>query len=261
MILAVAGVEKGPPRSFNCQKIKTSNREYFKDDVNGNLVTDLAILGFAVKVKDNETDGDKFKAFIANIFFKKLIDKTVSKYQELYDMSYASICEMDRLQRDNAPIGDVLAAYGKTMENAFAYCFKLEEKYLKVFNLLARWLLLVDMIDDYNDDKKTHSPNSLMRDDCDTVQQLFDKYYYELIPFIQEEGKNLKDAILAIQNDRPEWKVLYKVVGHALSTVIPNILSGNDVHFHYFKETVSNWRRAIRSNKIVKKYETNTVNN
>lgn len=259
LILAIAGFDQCPPH-FPCERVKTNNKKKFKDDKMGNLIADLAVIGFAIKVKDDEVDGDGKRAFIANLFFKKIIKNTVESHRELYEKSYASIAAMDRLQR-HAPIEEVLCLYGKIMEDSFHYFFDLEEKYLRVFNAIAQWSLLIDMLDDYDDDFKKKTVNSLYREDSPTIKELFQKHYYELIPLVQGVSQNLKEALEAIESDMVEWIVLTKILQHSLATLVPDILSGVDVRYHYFRELLMNCSTMRERRKFNKKHEKITMHN
>ena len=257
LILAIAGLDSCPP-SLPCERVKTNNKKFFKDDKIGNLIADLSVIGFAVKVKDDQTDGDGKKAFIANLFFKKLMNKTVNAHRELYDREYASILELDRLQRENAPIQDVLNIYGNTMEDAFRSFFDLDEKYLRVVNALARWSFLIDMIDDYNKDVKNGAVNSFFQEDSPTVQTLFEKHYYEFIPVVQKVRDELYESVQEIACEKTEWIILHKILSHSLATLVPDILTGKDVRYHYFRDTVAAWKRIKDKRKFEKKYEKNS---
>lgn len=254
LILAVAGADERP-QHFPCQRVRTTNRNFFKDDVMGNLMADLVILGFAVKVRDNRADGDTVKAFFADLLFKKLMDKTVTKYKEFFDKSYAAICEMDKLQSADAPAEEVLSAYGKIMENSFRHFFSLDEKFFRLINATARWIFLIDMIDDYDDDIKHNAVNSLIRKDCSTVRELFDRHYNELLPLIQSQSRDLQQALSDVRCEKAEWTVLSKVIRHSTATLVPDILSGKDVRYHYFKNTLAIWRGVFSSRRVIRKYE------
>ena len=258
LILAIAGLDSCPP-NVPCERVKTNNKKSFKNDKMGNLIADLSVIGFAVKVKDDETDGEGKKAFIANLFFKKLMKKTVERHRELYEKEYASILELDALQRENAPVEEVLKLYGKTMEDAFHYFFDLEEKYLRVVNALARWSFLIDMLDDYNKDVKSGSVNSFYREDSPTLQTLFEKHYYEVIPVIQRVSGELHQALEAVSCLKTEWIILNKILGHSLATLVPDILAGKDVQYHYFRDTVATWKKVKEKRKLRKRYEKNST--
>ena len=258
LILTLAGVDTRPPY-LSCERVKTNNKKRFRDDIMGNLIADLAIIGFAVKVKDDETDGEGKRAFVANLFFKKLIKRTSEKYRDLYDKSYASILALDELQRNHAPIEDALRLYGQTMEDSFHYFFDLEERYLRAINMLARWSFLIDMIDDYNDDVKKKAVNSLFREDSPTVDVLFKKHYCELVPIVRNVMEELKRAVRDIACEETEWIILNKIIGHSLATLIPDILDGKDVRYHYFRDMISSWKKRQDNRKTRKKYEKDTV--
>ena len=145
LIMAIAGKDKRPP-CFSCERIKTNNKKYFKDDPIGYTIADLSILGFAIKAKDNAADGDRAKAFFANMLFSKLFDETIERNSEVFEKSYALIRKMDELQQANAPLEDVLAHYGASMENSFRHFFDAEDSHFHCVNRLARWTFLFDMI-------------------------------------------------------------------------------------------------------------------
>lgn len=259
LIMAVAGQDNRPP-CFVCERIKTNNKKYFKDDPIGYIIADLSILGFIIKTRDNEADGDRLKAFFANLLFHKLFKKTISSNQSLFEASCSTIAEMDKLQQANGSIEEVLSLYGLTMENSFRHFFDAEDIYFNCINRVARWTFLLDMIEDYDDDYRLHRPNSLMQEDSKTIAELFNKHYFELIPFFRKEMDELKKALLTIKNDTVEWIVLNKLVRHSMATLIPNVLNGKDISFHYFKNTHLQIVNHFKIKKTAKKYEKNSTN-
>ena len=259
LVVAIAGFDSCPP-NLPCERVKTNNKKLFQNDKIGNLMADLSLIGFAVKVKDDETDGDGKRAFIARLLFKKLLKRATTRHRELFEKSYATIVEMDRLQREKAPIEVCLDLYANTMAEGFRYFFtEMEEKYLRLIRAMARWIFLIDMIDDYNKDVKNGAVNSLYREDSPTVQILFQKHYYELIPLVQKVGGELNDALNAVECDMVEWVVLHKILGHSLATLVPGILEGKDMKYHYFRDTIAGWKRVKQRDKSNKKYEKNSM--
>ena len=260
LVVAIAGADERPPL-FPCERVKTHNKKYFKEDKVGNIIADLSMYGVAIKIKDNEADGDKAKAFWANFFVGKALKKAINNNKEDYEKAVEDIRRMDTLQQNNAPIEEVLEAYGLSVENGFRRAFNLEEKYLYCIKRIARWVLLIDMFDDYNKDFPRKSPNSLRKEECPTIDKLFEKYHWEIIPLVRKEIDELKNALLDIRNDMTEWVVLNKIIRHSMATLIPDILNGKDVSYHYFKSTCLKNVRSIQHKRIVKKYEKDTTNN
>ena len=259
LIIANAGFDS-KPKSFNCQRILTGNKKHFKDDEVGGLIADLGILAFALKVRDNADDGDKGKAFIANLLFGRLFKKEIKKYPEVYEQGYQSIKELDAAQKANAPVDEALEIYGSTMAKTFKSFFPLEEKHLMAIDHLARWTFLVDMLDDYDKDFASGALNSFKREDSPTRQDLFDKHYDEILPIINKECLALRKAIDEIRSPRVEWYIVEKIVAHALENVIPGILEGKDVRYHYVRDTIANWKRARKNREVTRNYEKGPVN-
>ena len=256
LVMAVAGKDERPP-CFDCERIKTNNKKHFKDDPIGYIIADLSILGFATKAKDNAAVGDRAKAFFANMFFHGLFKKTIAANGPVFEASCSTIDQMDKLQRENGPIDEVLALYGLTMENSFRYFFEAEDRYFHCINRVARWTFLLDMLEDYNEDRRLKRPNSFIKEDSETIAELFDKHYFELIPFLKKEIDDLKAALIAIKNDTTEWVVLNKLVRHSMATVIPRIINGEDVSFHYFSNTCTQIVNHFDNIKTAKKNEKN----
>ena len=256
LVIAIAGEDERPP-CFCCERIKTNNKKFFKDNPVGYIIADLSILGFVIKARDNAADGDRAKAFVANLLFHKLFEEAIAANKSLFEASCSTRGKMDELQRKNAPIEDVLALYGLTMENSFSHFFDVDASYLKCINRLARWTFLLDMIEDYDDDYRLGRPNSLIVNGIPTISELFDKRYYDLIPFFQKEINELKGALLEIKNDSTEWVVLNKLVRHSMATLIPNVLNGKDISFHYFQNTYTQIVNHFENVRTAKKYEKN----
>ncbi len=263
LVLTLAGVDKRPP-FFPCQRIRRKNKKFFETDPVAGDLADINILGFAVKVNDDLTDGDSGRAFFSKLFFGRLIKKTIEKKKEIYDVSFDSIRKMDELQRNGAPLSEVLDMYGSIMSNAFRYTFDLGAEYLRVIDLIAQWTFFIDMLDDYDDDTKKGAVNTLIRSDCKTLSEFFDKHYNELLPVVSELERNLYESVNAISCDKIEWVVLHKIIGHSVATLVPNILNGKDVKFHYFRDTADNCKMNLRKKQIKRKlirYEKNSTDN
>lgn len=253
LVLTLAGADKRPPL-FPCQRIRRKNKKFFKADTTALNFADMMVLGFAVKLNDDKSDGDKGRAFVLKSLFGRLVKRTVKNHVELYEKSVDAIKRMDELQSGGAALQDVLDAYGKAMSCAFEYTFALDEKYLHAIEVIAQWTFFVDMLDDYDDDVKKHAVNTLVRDGCNTLAELFDKHYNELIITIQNLQRALCDGIDAIKSDATEWIVLHKIIGHSVATLVPNILNGEDVKFHYFRDTYLNRKKNSENKKIVRKF-------
>lgn len=260
LIVAIAGGDERPP-FFSCERVKTNHKNYYKDDKVGNLIADLSLIGFAIKIKDNETDGDKAKAFFANLLFGRVIKKAIDRNKELYEKSYESILAMDALQQSGASLEVVLEAYGEALVYGFKHLFDIGEKYLHLIKLVARWVFLIDMFDDYNDDVKKKRPNTLIKEGCNTISELFDKYYWEIVPFVRREAENMKKALCDIRDDSSEWVILNKILRHSLATLVPAIINGEDVSYHYFRHTCVKDMKSNERKRILKKYEKDTANN
>lgn len=258
LVMAIAGKDERPP-CFCCERVKTHNKKYFKDDPIGYVIADLSVFGFAIKVKDNEADGEGTKAFFANLLFRRLFEETISANQALFDEVFSTVRKMDELQQANGPIEEVLALYGLSVEKGFRHFFDAEDRYFHCINRIARWTFLLDMIEDYDEDFKLRRPNSFRQEDSATIAELFDKHYFELIPFIQKEINDLKNALLAIKNDTTEWVVLNKLVRHSMATLIPGVINGKDISFHYFKNTYQQIVNHFENVKTAKKYEKNST--
>ncbi|MBO5223657.1 MAG: hypothetical protein J6C23_04005 [Clostridia bacterium] len=260
LVVAVAGSDQRPPL-FACERIKTKNKNYYKEDKLGNLIAELSLIGFYIKVKDNETDGDKAKAFWAKLLFGRLMKKTVENNKEVYAKSDADIVKMDTIQQAGAPIEEVLSAYADAVVNGFRRYFDFDEKYFDCIRRISRWVLLIDMFDDYNEDVKRNLPNSLKREGCNTLSELFDKYYWELIPLVRKEIEGMKEALYNICDGSTEWIVLNKILRHSMATLIPDIINGKDISYHYFRHTCIKNLRSIEYKRIREKNEKNSAYN
>lgn len=253
LVLALAGADKRPP-IFPCQQVRLENRRYFEKDPNAGFLADSVILAFAVKINDDCDDGDKGRAFVCRTLFGRMIKRVVKKNAELYEKSVKAIRNMDELQRGGADLKTVLEAYGKAVSCAFTYAYDMEEKYVRTIELIAQWTFFIDMLDDYDDDVKKGAVNTLVRDGCATRAELFDKHYNELIPVIADLENELNNAVNAIKSEEAEWVVLHKIIGHSLATLVPAILNGKDVRFHYFKDTYMGRKKVAEGKRIIRKF-------
>lgn len=260
LVIAIAGLDKRP-EYVPCQRFKHHNRDKYKDDHVGNLLAELSVIAFAIKIQDDIDDEGTFKAKLAAKVFSKPTKKVKAKHGELFSKGVECTKEIDRLQKNGAETNVVLDVYGQMMKTTFHYFFPtMEEKYLNLCYYLARWAFFVDMIADYDDDVKEGQRNSLMKPDSKTLEELFNKHYAEFSLFAKKENEDLKQAINEVKNDSLEWVVLNKIVSHALSTVIPNALEGKDVKFRYIAYLKEAFAHEMLARRIERKYEKSSNN-
>ena len=241
-----------------CQKIRTENRnKYFRDDKDGKIIADITAIGLATKTVDNKEDGDKEKVFLANLFFRGVMKDVVKRNPKQFEMAVDANEKINSLQRDGAPIEEVLDVYGDFVGKLFSTYYPLSEPYLKALYWLARWTFFVDMLVDYDEDYAEKKPNSLIEEGTPTIIEYFNKHYAKLSKLIEDEEKSVKAAIYGIKSDELEWGALRKIVDHSLATTVPGILNGDDVQFHYFRDTAASLNDYHRRKETLKREKRN----
>ena len=252
IILAIATKEETPP-FLHCQKVGKSNMNLFKDDERGLKHARLSYIGFGEKIRDDIIDDNSKKAAFMKLLFGKQIESANQKEPELWRIAYEGSNRITELQSQNAELDEVLDVYGDMMAESFARFADLPEPFKRLYRNIGRWTLYVDMLSDYDDDYKNGSYNSFKREDSKTLSEYFDKCWHYVIEKNREIGGALMDSVMEIQDGSVEWTVLYRVVGYALDTVVPRLLAGEDVRFHYFKEFFKNLNDDKKRHKKIER--------
>jgi hypothetical protein len=259
MIYSISADIPQPP-SLPCQRFKKSNMRLFEKDPIGMRLARITLIAFGEKIRDNKIDGDhKFQTALIQLIAGKAICKAEEAEPELKEISRQGNDKVNELQESGADLRTVLSVYGKSVADIFATFEGITEDAVALIKAVAEWTFFVDMLVDYDEDFKNNKVNSFKDLECPTLKDYFNKNY----AFLHEINKQVSDAIMkplfAIQKDTNEWKALYHILTHALNTVVPALLLGDDVTFHYFKEVSSNFMDAERAKRRYNRQEANKL--
>ena len=241
------------PPFLGCQRLRTSNRDTFKTDYLGMKLARLALISFGEKFRDDMLDEGGIKNFIKKFLFEKKVRAACLLEPEIARCAYEGTERINRMQDANAEIDALLSEYALVTEETISAVAPLSEPALRLFRALARWTYFVDILCDYDEDVKKDQYNPLRQEGICTVEEYFSANYHYLLLKNREISREVCDALKGCKKDRPEWDVLHKVLLHALNTVVPNILEGKDVSFHYFKELFRNRQRITEEKNNIKK--------
>ncbi len=239
MIYAIAKGDPRPPL-FSCEKIRKNNMNKFKDDKVGLRFADMTLVAFGEKLRDDIIDGNKKRAFLVKTIYGKQIKQAQTRQPELTEISTRGIDKINDLQDGGANANAVLKAYGDMTAETFKQIGVDDQRFLSVYKGLAMWTFFVDMLVDYKDDYKQGVYNAFMDKDCKTIEEVFTKDPQEILDLNKKISNDIIDSLKSIDNGSKEWTVVYRIVEHALNTVVFDILEGRDVKFHYFKELNKN---------------------
>ncbi len=235
----------GPrPPFFACQKLKKDNAKYFENDPDGLLFANMTLVGFGEKIADDleDEDGNKIKAHLMNLLFGKTIAVAQKALPDTALHTRECTQEIDRLQKENADLLTLIDVYGELTPRNVNDITPISAEIADVFRQISRWIYYVDILTDYDKDYKSGAYNPLKEQDCPTLQSYFAKNYAYLLELNEQISKSVMDAVDKINDGSTEWIVLRKVIAHSIGTVVPNLLEGKDVEFHYFKELHKNMR-------------------
>lgn len=246
-------LKQDAPPVVKCEKIKKENMSLFSNDEIGLRLASLSFIAFGEKIRDDELDGNKIRAKILKFIYRKEIEAAKESEPEMAKIAYEGTELINKLQKENAPLEEVLKAYGDMSIASFCLLAPITDEYKKLISSIAEWTFFVDMLADYDDDVKEKAPNSLHDPSCKTLKEYFNKNWHYLYQKNKEISDKIYESLLAIKDDSIEWITLYKIVINALDTVVQNILEGKDIKFHYFKELFKN----IKVNK--KRKEINKI--
>jgi hypothetical protein len=242
------------PPMFPCQRFKTGNMRFFSSDEFGIRLAYVSLIAFGEKLRDDKLDnGRTIKNSLASLVYGKLIKRAEEKEAEITKISRRGTDKVNELQKSGASLRDVIGAYGESVSDVFYEMLGIGAEAKALIGAIAEWTFFVDMLCDYDEDVKEESPNTLINFENKTLFEYFNNNYQ----FVMEENdrivKRILEPLLAIDDGSEDWRAIYHIITHSLDTVVPNLLSGEDVTFHYTQELTQNYKRMRSNNKLRKK--------
>lgn len=213
------------PAFHKCERFATRiTREYESDQV-GKRLANLTILMFGEKIRDDEMDGDRFRAAGMNLLFHKTIANARLAEPRMAEIARKGTDRINQLQTEGADLNGILETYGQMVVNLFLCIEELEQRYQRLFRSIAMWTFYIDMLHDYNKDYKNNAFNGFKIKGFPTLRECFDIYYADFIGVNQRITREFREALYAISDDSSEWKILYKIIDTALSSTAVPMLS------------------------------------
>ncbi len=254
MLLNLQTNGKEPP-TLACQRFRTTNTKKFANDDIGLKLARLTFISFGEKFRDDKLDGASIKTKFFSLLYSKTIKEACAKEPVLAKISFDGNNRVNDLQNSKAPLAEIFSAYGDNMVKIFEQFAPLEDNYKKLFHALGEWTFFVDMVCDYADDYKSGAFNGFKTEGCPTFVDYFNSHYVEFMEVEERITSNLISALYAIKVEDSRWYTVFKIITQATDTVIPSLVEGKDVSFHYFKEIKKQHRRFAQENKLRAFYE------
>ena len=229
------------PPLLRCQRFLKGNLKHFRNDEIGLKIADLSLIAFGEKIRDDIIDGDRARANVMNLFFARKVKRAQLAEPEMHRIFFEGTNNINALQEKNADLDTLIDTYGEISADVINECTPLTPEFREFFVALARWMYYIDILCDYNEDYKKNAPNPLRVDGLPTLQDYFTHHYAFVMSKTKEIEQRLVDALATIHNNSREWTVLNKLVSHAVNTVIPSIIMGEDVKYHLVRELTQNY--------------------
>ena len=235
LILALQSEEKAPP-SLPCERFGKKNLAYFRDDDMGMKMARLSLISFGEKIRDDELDGGSFKTKLIPRSLKKAIRRACEAEPALAENSYLGTEKVNRLQEAGAPLSKIYEAYGDMAVGSFRCFMDLTPRTEELIRAVSEWVFFVDMVCDYGEDYENGTFNGFKKEGLATFSDYFDRHYGEFSVIANAISDRFLRALWAVRDDSVTWNTLFKICIHALDTVLPAAIMGEDVSFHYFKD-------------------------
>ncbi len=244
---------ESPPR-LKCQRIGNSQLKLFKDDQLGLKLARLTLVTFGEKFRDDKLDGASLTTRLVSPLYTKSIKKAQEMEPEFTRIGFEGTEKINRLQESNAPLEEIFSAYGDMAVQSFSQITPLSTNFANFFRAVTEWTFFVDMACDYADDYKSGAYNGFKTEGCATFVDYFNTHYQEFEKVEQRMTGNLIKALYGIKTDNSLWHILCKILMKAVNEVIPNLIDGKDITFHYFRELNKQRKRMKREQKYQLKY-------
>lgn len=252
LILALQSGEEAPP-SLPCERFGKKNLRYFQNDAYGIKLARLILISVGEKIYDDQLDGSGAKTRLLPASLIKAIDRSREAEPELAKSSRQGTENLNRLQDADAPIFEVFHAYGDMAVNSFAQFQELTPETENLIRAVSEWILLVDMVCDYGEDYKNGTYNGFKTEGLPTFSEYYDRHYMEFTAIANVISDRFAQALWAVRKDCVVWNTLFKICVHALDTVLPAAILGEDVSFHYFKDLFERIGKSQKLNRDIKR--------
>ncbi len=256
LIMALQSHEKEPP-VLPCERIGSKNLQLFSDDEVGIKLARLSLISVGEKFRDDRIDSGSLKTRIISAPLKGAIEKAKTAEPEIARGSYEGTERINELQNANAPLHEIFAAYGDMAAGSFSRFLDMTPETEELIRSVSEWNFFMDMLCDYDDDYKSGSYNGFKTEGLPTFKEYFDVHYQDFIAVANAVTDRLVTALLAVRDDSRIWNTLFKIVTHALDTVLPDAIEGRDVSFHYFPDLFERIRENARMNRDIKRLRIN----
>jgi len=236
------------PPHLHCEKFGKKNLGYFHDDEVGRIFVDASYIAIGEKARDDQLDGETFKAALVNLLYGKAISKVHARNPEAQRILSSGFDELNRLQDENKEPMLLFDFYADVSTQMFLALFErpVDERYLNLYKAILKWTFFIDMVCDYEDDMKKNAFNSFKDADCPTFAAYFDMHYTRIFRINDQISKEIMNALESIHDGSEEWRILYRIITHSLNNVIQDKIGGKDPRFRIVSETVKNWKDYLK---------------
>jgi len=237
------------PPHFPCERFGHKNMSFFRNDKTGIFFADLSIIAVGQKIRDDFIDGNNKKVRLINAVFGKIIKKTNQKQPELYKILYDGLERINKMQDENACVPDILSVYGDVAVSLISQLTTPTDDVAGLIKAFSEFNFFIDMVCDYDKDYRDGTYNGLKKEGLKTFCEYFNVYYSEFKTLYNEISDNLIKRLFAVEKSNKIWNTLYKIITDGTDRIVPDLIAGKDVEFHYFKDLFS----RIRVNNSIKK--------
>lgn len=251
LILALQSGEDMPP-VIPCERLGNKYK-MFRGDEMGMKMAYLSLISFGEKIRDDQMDNGGLKSKLVSIPVARAIRKACAAEPKMAKDSYEGTERINALQNANAPLHEVLGAYGDMAVKSFSEFTTLTPQTEELIRSVSEWIFLVDMVCDYNDDYQDGTYNGFKREGIPTLTEYFDKYYAEFSAVANRVSDRFIVALFSVKDDSVVWNTLFKICMHAIDTVLTEAVLGQDVSYHYFREVFTRMRENKRLEKDIKR--------
>ncbi len=228
------------------------NTKKFKNDEMGLKFARLSVIAFGEKIRDDRLDNNDMRSRVLSFVYKKLLLDAKENEPESYRISYEGTTRINELQDANAPLEEIFAAYGNMAADSFATIAKIDDAHLALIRALAEWTFFVDMVCDYADDYRSGSYNGFRTEGFATFPEYFDAHYNEFAAVEEKISGKLVSAVFAIKDNSTLWYIIHKIIVSAVSTVIPSLIKGEDVTYHYIRELIGQCKTMKQEQRLIR---------
>lgn len=223
---------------FGCKNSKVQ----FKKD-NWNKIAATNILLFSSKLDDDINDENSFKAKLAKVAFKGVINKARIDYPQLAEIIDNGYINIANKEKSGCDVLEMCDEFSMMMGNIAAIIFNVNDNGLEYIRSIAGWLYFIDQLDDYDKDIKKNKYNALALPGINK-EQYINRHITTISNYLKKLMSNFEKVKADMDIATTEYRILYSIINDTIPSVTFRVLSDIELPKLLHRKKHMEWRES-----------------